>query len=52
MNDQLPPTISDEPRRNNTPIIIGVAAVLLCCCCATLALGWFYGDQILIMLGM
>lgn len=52
MNDQLPPTISDEPKRNNTPIIIGVAAVLLCLCCSTLAFAWFFGDQILVMLGM
>jgi|GEM_PF-2272176 len=33
-------------------IIVVVVVLLLCCCCAAIGLvGWFYGDQIMEMLG-
>jgi hypothetical protein len=44
----------ESGNNNQTMIIVAVVvAVLLCCCCAVTAVaGWFYGDQVVEMLGL
>lgn len=44
-----------EPKKSNTPMIIGIIVLILLCCCITFAVlvgGWFFGDQIIEMLGI
>ena len=51
MNDpQMPPVITEEPKKNNTLLYVIIGVVVLCGCCATLgALYWLWnnGDRLL-----
>ncbi|MCI0554496.1 MAG: hypothetical protein L0287_26405 [Anaerolineae bacterium] len=50
MNDQMPPVITEEPKKNNTVLYVIIGVVLLCGCCATIGAGywlWINGDRLL-----
>jgi uncharacterized membrane protein len=53
MSESIGTPMPEAPKKNNTWLIVGIVAIVLCCCCVgMLAVGWFYGDQILYELGV
>jgi hypothetical protein len=54
MNENMgtPPTDASA-NRNRTYLIIAAVVLVLCCCCVVIgALGWQFGDQIMMELGL
>lgn len=52
--ESYPPVEAPPEKKRNTGLIIAIVVIVLlvCCCCAALvAVGWFYGDQIMQMIG-
>ena len=51
MNDQqIPPAVTEEPKKNNTLLYVIIGVVVLCGCCGVLgALYWLWnnGDRLL-----
>jgi len=54
MNENMGTPLTEAPANKNRTLIIVIAVIaVLCCCCVVIgALGWQFGDQIMMQLGL
>jgi uncharacterized membrane protein len=53
MSDQsLVPDQEAQDRKRNTYIVIAVVVVVLLCCCLVAVGAWYFGDQLLELVGL
>ena len=55
MDENMGTPLNEAPaaNRNRTILIVAAVVLVLCCCCAVIAaLGWQFGDQIMMQLGL